>query len=824
MGCAAYNGTYRGEKYQISGNYGEEAYKEEEDQNLIGNASGQTIEMKELTTQGKDKNDTKIFKGENVIEGKAENNQTKKLNQKKEYKIKLEDFEIISGNDTPPSHILYEGEDLIYIKNEISSNTLAISRNNLSMHNINFQTLKYVLGLKSTKVYGILGIVNFKKIPCLIYGTDFDVTVFYRGKPVYRLKDLKYVNLNKCSAAEKKEIESEFSEFKANILKTNLIFSNYFDLTMPFYQQSSHNLNEANSFLYNYEMVKPFLLNNNIKNKNEFYSVFIDGAITCRNQAINGKKTILFILYRKDFNMNYYECEMIMRFSTNVFNYIWGMKIGNEELNADFIKYWEKKNGILFNCSNYSDEDFLKKKLPYFNYIQYNKNDFNENNPQKFFDEHNEEIKKIKYHFTNKDYLLKRKEEKGKYELQESSENDSCIFLFNDNESMITVIKYFIQILFTNYFSQYQKNDFLQNKNFEKIDYIYGLIKYCLDEINKILKNHTHFNYHEYLYNSQKENTSKKEKLEDLKLFIGTYNVSAIQPNTIISKFDVASLLFPKKYSEDISTSNLPDIVYICLEEIVELNVMNVVFYSNQEIINLYTTKITTEISKHCPYILKIQKNLVGVLTLFYIKSELDNQIDDLTVTQTKTGNFNLGNKGNIIIKFKINDKEFALANAHFSAGEELVNWEKRVNEIGGIIDKIYENKNPNILYFISGDLNFRIELPLKSFYEICEVKEGNVDEKQAEKVIKILKDYDQMFMIKKKFEEVKLYEAPINFPPTYKYNILSTTYNGKRTPSWTDRILYKNDNSIKCLFYDTIDLYLSDHKPLIGLFQIDLK
>ena len=326
------------------------------------------------------------------------------------------------------------------------------------------------------------------------------------------------------------------------------------------------------------------------------------------------------------------------------------------------------------------------------------------------------------------------------------------------------------------------------------------------------------------MYNSEKENISKKEKLENLKLFIGTYNVSAIQPNTIISKFDVASLLLPKKYSEDISTSNLPDIVYICLEEIVELNAMNVVFYSNQEIINLYTTKITTEISKHCPYILKIQKNLVGVLTLFYIKSELDNQIDDLTVTQTKTGNFNLGNKGNIIIKFKINDKEFALANAHFSAGEELVNWEKRVNEIGGIIDKIYENKNPNILYFISGDLNFRIELPLKNFYEICEVKEGNVDEKQAEKVIKILKDYDQMFMIKKKFEDVKLYEAPINFPPTYKYNILSSTYNGKRTPSWTDRILYKNDNSFKCLLYDTIDLYLSDHKPLIGLFQIDLK
>ena len=795
----------------------EETNQKEENLNVDGNESCLPLEMMNFETQRE-----------------AENSQTKELNQEKKHKVKLKDFKIVSGNDTPPSHILYEGKDLICIKNQISSNILAISRNNLSMYNINSLTLKNLPDLKPTKVYGILGIVNFKKLPCLIYGTDFNVKVFYLGKAVYNLKDLKYITLSKCSDVEEGEIESEFSKFKANILKTNLIFSNYFDLTMPFYQQSSHNLNEANSFLYNYEMVKPFLLNNNIKNKNEFYSVFIDGAITFKNHGKNREKTILFILYRKDFNMNYYECEMILKFSTDVYNYVCGMKIGNEkneQFNDDFIKYWENKNGILFNCSNYSDVDYLKKILPNFNYIKYNKDDFNENNVEQFIDEQNEEIKKTKYYLTRQDNPLTGKE-KSENKQQESSENGSCIFLFNDDESMITVIKYFNQILFTNYFSQYQNkkdldsqnNDLLQIKKNKKIEYIYGFYQYCLDEINKILKNHTHFNYQEYLYDYKIENLSEKAKLENLKLFIGTYNVSAIDRDTILSKFDITSFLFPEKYSQDISKNNLPDIVYFCFEEIVELNAINVLLTSNQDIVNLYTTKITTELSKHHPYILKQQKSIVGVLTLFYIKSELDDQIDDLTVIKNKTGKLGLGNKGNVIIKFKLNGKEIALANAHFSAGEKVDNFFSRLSQLKSILEYIYESKNPNVVYFISGDLNYRIELPLESFKEICNSSQGTVDEKQAQEKIETLKNYDSMIMVKKKFEEEKLYESEIRFPPTYKYKKLSTTYDWKRTPSWTDRILHKNDNCIKCLFYDTIDLYISDHKPVIGLFQIDLK
>ena len=731
--------------------------------------------------------------------------------------------------DTPPSHILYEGKNMIYIKNKISSNVLAISKVNLEMNNINLNTLKNLSDLKPVKIYGIIGIVNLKRVSCMIFGTEFEVVTFYLGKAIYKIKNINYITLSNIENDVKEKLDKKFKIFKENMLKTNLIFSNYWDLTIPYHQQNNHNLNNVNSFLYNYEMITSFLLNNNIKNKKEFFSIIIDGHITCFNHGLSGQEMILYVLYRKNLDMNYYEYEITVRYSTDVFNYVCGVKIGNEKFTKNFLKDYERKTGLLFNCSKNRDEKHFKKIFPYFNYIKYNGKDFNEKNIEVFINEQNKEIKKTQYYYTCKDPLTGKVS--SKYRQQESSQNGSCILLFDNNETMINFIKCFNSILFTNYFSQYQKendfkkqnNDFIKIKKFEKIDYFYSEIKESPIRFNEILKTSQHFNYHKFLCKNI-DNNSKKTNIENLKLFIGTYNVSAIEPNTILSHFDVTSFLFPKKYSKIISKNNLPDIVYISFEEIVELNANNILIASNQNIIDLYTKKITSEICNNYPYILKQQKNLVGVLTLLLVKSELDDQIDDLNVIENKTGSLGLGNKGNFIIKFKLNNKEFALANGHLSAGEKKENFDKRISEIREIFDNVYENKNQNILYFIIGDLNFRIELPKEKFNEICGGTENKVDEKQAKNKIDILKQYDQMNTVKYIFQKEKLYEAKIDFPPTYKYNKMSTIYNGKRTPSWTDRILFKQDNNIKCLFYDTIDLYISDHKPLVGLFEINLK
>ena len=45
-----------------------------------------------------------------------------------------------------------------------------------------------------------------------------------------------------------------------------------------------------------------------------------------------------------------------------------------------------------------------------------------------------------------------------------------------------------------------------------------------------------------------------------------------------------------------------------------------------------------------------------------------------------------------------------------------------------------------------------------------------------------------------------------------------------RRTPGWTDRILYE-PTGIQCLHYGTVmDIRTSDHRPVFGNFGVDLK
>ena len=64
--------------------------------------------------------------------------------------------------------------------------------------------------------------------------------------------------------------------------------------------------------------------------------------------------------------------------------------------------------------------------------------------------------------------------------------------------------------------------------------------------------------------------------------------------------------------------------------------------------------------------------------------------------------------------------------------------------------------------------------------------------------------------------------EAPLNFYPTYKYDIGSSNYDTgrkQRPPAWTDRILYV-ERGLECLEYcSEDDIQSSDHRPVYATF-----
>lgn len=70
--------------------------------------------------------------------------------------------------------------------------------------------------------------------------------------------------------------------------------------------------------------------------------------------------------------------------------------------------------------------------------------------------------------------------------------------------------------------------------------------------------------------------------------------------------------------------------------------------------------------------------------------------------------------------------------------------------------------------------------------------------------------------------------EYSIRFPPTYKFDIGTDIYDTsqkQRTPSYTDRILFKsrlNKEEIECISYNSVPtIRTSDHKPVYGIYKV---
>ena len=95
--------------------------------------------------------------------------------------------------ENQPSHTIYEGKNMIYIKNNNTSNSLSISKNDFQMNNIDFKTIKSLSDFIEFYVYGILGIIKLNNIPCIIYGSKYKLLAFILEQCLYKLEDIYYI-------------------------------------------------------------------------------------------------------------------------------------------------------------------------------------------------------------------------------------------------------------------------------------------------------------------------------------------------------------------------------------------------------------------------------------------------------------------------------------------------------------------------------------------------------------------------------------------------------------------------------------------------------
>ncbi|XP_053607651.1 inositol polyphosphate 5-phosphatase E [Plodia interpunctella] len=211
--------------------------------------------------------------------------------------------------------------------------------------------------------------------------------------------------------------------------------------------------------------------------------------------------------------------------------------------------------------------------------------------------------------------------------------------------------------------------------------------------------------------------------------------------------------------------------------------------------------------------------------------------------------------KGAVAISFALFGSTFLFVTAHLTAHQEKV--KERVSDIKRIIRSIDLPKNlpcrhrskdvtSNFDYvFWFGDLNFRLGEPRAAVLRWIEQTQFPLPPYlphgllHADQLTAVLEDGAA-------FRDFR--EAPITFPPTYKYDPGSQqfdTSSKQRAPAYTDRILFKSRctpnsasafsglrrassapaSGLQCVAYNSVQsLSCSDHKPVWGLFCAALR
>lgn len=222
-------------------------------------------------------------------------------------------------------------------------------------------------------------------------------------------------------------------------------------------------------------------------------------------------------------------------------------------------------------------------------------------------------------------------------------------------------------------------------------------------------------------------------------------------------------------------------------------------------------------------------------LIIFYKKDEVS--LNVLSVKAQNTGKGGLANKGGIVAECDINSgTRISFLTAHLEAHEGLSKYNTRCSTIldifrgtkSDLVNSYCDVSMTSHFTFAMGDLNFRTRIPN---YEI-----GSDEHIKAAHMLVGKADWDKLnehdelsLALKNKDCLVGFLTPSCDFPPTFKIERKDGyDYMSQRSPSYTDRILYKSNHNlsqrIDLQAYGPIDHFTtSDHKPIRGAFEIQL-
>ncbi|KAF9469211.1 Endonuclease/exonuclease/phosphatase [Collybia nuda] len=295
-----------------------------------------------------------------------------------------------------------------------------------------------------------------------------------------------------------------------------------------------------------------------------------------------------------------------------------------------------------------------------------------------------------------------------------------------------------------------------------------------------------------------------------------------------------------------------PDIVAVGFQELLPLHLGLSGF--SKTVIDDRNALILSQIEANAPnkerYLLIAKVVHAGVALLVYGRDDgVARTVCDVQTQWTGTGPVYMGNKGAVGVRFRIpgdNDapgETFTFVCAHLTALENKL--ARRLSDYKHIVGTLLfpptstESRIPTTIYstshlFFLGDLNFRLAIPpshpLSSFHKSCDAAQVLSEESVRAQ----LKEFDELHLAQRNGNAlVGLREGEFwKFKCSYKYQIGEVDkYSTKRTPSWTDRVLYAthtdspdtlDKSNITNVLYTSIPSYTtSDHKPIVCMLLL---
>ncbi|XP_015607429.1 synaptojanin-1 [Cephus cinctus] len=323
----------------------------------------------------------------------------------------------------------------------------------------------------------------------------------------------------------------------------------------------------------------------------------------------------------------------------------------------------------------------------------------------------------------------------------------------------------------------------------------------------------------------------------NLRVSVGTYNVNGGKHfrSVVYKEVSLTDWLLdaPRKFSSLVTVEhdNVPvDIFAIGFEEIVDLNASNIMAASSDNA-KAWAEELQKVLSRDHEYVLVNYQQLVGVCLYLFIRPKHAPYLRDVAVDCVKTGlGGATGNKGAAAIRCVLYSTSFCFVCAHFAAGQSQVS--ERNADYAEITRKVTfpmgRTLNTHDYVFWCGDFNYRVDMDKDDMKEM--IRRNEFDQ---------ILHYDQLRTQQEQGNVFKNFlEGPINFPPTYKYDLFSDDYDTSekcRQPAWTDRVLWKRRKQIpdidsptdwnpgRLVYYGRAELKQSDHRPVIALIDIDV-